>query len=259
MATITIRVDDELRDQIAEAAETRGVTISDYIREAVEVHRSLEPDGELGRPRSEASDVTSLTPFERKVLLMLHRNLLAAHGDLHPHHYDPEGEVNAIKALEGGFAAEYQSEFADTTRHLSPAECELVWDIFDMFRIIQASVDRLKKGWDQVKVEDAAHYGTFQGFDFNDDLEIRLHDYAEYLIKTDKWTEQSEAFSSSNDYGNSHRRMLPTYRSMLRVFKPLWRDAASRGFGSPIGADDLARILLAAPGAQPIQEEETEA
>lgn len=252
MATVTIRLKNETRDRIAEAAESRGVPLSDYIREALEIHLTLEQAGEVGADRPDNAEDISMTSFERKVLQLLHRNLLATKGGLTESYYDEEQEVRAIQVLENGFAGEYSEEFADISEPMTRSECELVWDIFDMFRVIQASVRGLSKdGWKQVKVEDAELHGTFRGFDFNDLDEIRLANYAKHLVKTNRWTEQKEAFSRENDGGNSHRQMLPTYRSMLRVFKPLWRESI-RGTTSRyyLSEEDLVQVLLAAPGAQ---------
>lgn len=252
MATVTIRLKNETRDRIAEAAESRGVPLSDYIREALEIHLTIEQAGEVGADRPDDAEDISMTSFERKVLQLLHRNLLATKGGLTESYYDEEQEVRAIQVLENGFAGEYSEEFADISEPMTRSECELVWDIFDMFRVIQASVRGLSKdGWKQVQVEDAELHGTFRGFDFNDLDEIRLANYAKHLVKTNRWTEQKEAFSRENDGGNSHRQMLPTYRSMLRVFKPLWRESI-RGTTSRyyLSEEDLVQVLLAAPGAQ---------
>lgn len=257
MATITIRLKDELRDRVAEAAEGVGLPVSDYIRGALETHLALEQAGEIGagRPNADAENV-SITPYERKVLQLLHRNLLAAKGDLSDSYYDAELEVQSIKVLENGFAGEYAQEFADILEPMGRAECELVWDIFDMFRVLQASVRELgKEGWNQINVDDAEHFGSFQGFDFNDATELRLGNYAKYLIKTDRWTEQADAFSREKDFGNSHAQMLPTYRSMLRVFKPLWRAAIRGRISRPyLSVEALEQVLLAAPGARPAGE-----
>lgn len=257
MPTVTIRLKEELRDRVAEAADAAGLQVSDYIRGALETHLALEQAGEVGadRPGTDAKEI-SMTAYERKVLQLLHRNLLAARGDLSDSYYDPELEVRSIKVLENGFAGEYAQEFADILDPIGRAECELVWDIFDMFRVLQSSVRELgSEGWNQVEVEDAERFGTFQGFDFNDGTEIRLGNYAKYLIKTDRWMEQANAFSRENDFGNSHTQMLPTYRSMLRVFKPLWRAAIRGGIsGWHLSANDIAQVLLAAPGARPAGE-----
>jgi uncharacterized protein YfbU (UPF0304 family) len=253
MATVTIRLKDETRDRIAEAAEARGVPLSDYIREALEAHLTLEQAGDIGADRPQDGEEVSLTPYQRKVLQLLHRNLLATQGGLTGSYYDEEQEVRSLQVLENGFAGEYAQEFADIRDPMTRSECELVWDIFDMFRVIQASVRELgKDGWKQIKVEDAEFHGTFHGFDFNDSDEIRLANYARHLVKTDRWTEQKVAFSPENDRGNSHTQMLPTYRAMLRVFKPLWRQAIRGGIHRGyFSAKDLEQVLLAAPGAQP--------
>jgi len=257
MATLTIRLKDDLRDRIAEAAEAQGLPISDYIRGALEVHLSLDRAGDVGADRPEPTEEVTLAPFERKVLQLLHRNLLAAKGDLSDSYYDDEQEVRSIKVLENGFMGEYAQEFADIQEPISRSECELVWDIFDMFRVIQSSVRELgKDGWNQINVEDAEFHGSFQGFDFNDADESRLGNYARYLIKTDRWAEQEDAFSRENDSGNSHTQMLPTYRAMLRVFKPLWRNAVRGGFTRRyFSANDLEQVLLAAPGARSVGEQ----
>ncbi len=252
MATITIRLKDETRDRIAEAAESQGVPLSDYIRGALETHLSLEPSGDIGADRSASGEEISLEPFQRKVLQLLHRNLLATKGGLEDSYYDHDEEVRALKVLENGFAGEYSKEFADINDPMTRAECELVWDIFDMFRVIQASVNQLgTDGWNQIKVGNAKRHGSFGGFDFNDSDEARLANYAEFLVKTDRWTEQAEAFSRKNDGGNSYRRMLPTYLAMLRVFKPIWRQAIRGGLSMGLlSAEDVERILLASPGAK---------
>ncbi|MGP4965869.1 YfbU family protein [Glutamicibacter ardleyensis] len=252
MATITIRLKDETRDRIAEAAESQGVLLSDYIRGALETHLALEPSGDIGTDRSEIGEEISLEPFQRKVLQLLHRNLLATMGGLEDSYYDHAEEVRALKVLENGFAGEYSKEFVDINDPMTRAECELVWDIFDMFRVIQASVSQLgKDGWNEVKVGNARRYGSFGGFDFNDSDEARLANYAEFLVKNDRWTEQIEAFSRTNGGGNSHSRMLPTYLAMLRVFKPIWRQNIRGGLSvGLLSVEDVERILLASPGAK---------
>lgn len=252
MATITIRLKDETKARIDEAAEARGIQVSDFVREALEMYLRLEASGEIGIDRPDETEEVSLTPYQRKVLQLLHRNLLAAQGGLDDSYYDHEHEVQALKVLENGYVGEYPVEFGDISEPTSRAECELVWDILDMFRVIQFSVKKLgQDGWGKVKVKDAEHYGTFRGFDFNELDEIRLANYAEFLVKSGRWTEQKDAFSRENDMGNSHSQMLPRYRAMLRVFKPMWRQRI-RGGGNRglFSAQDVQKVLLAVPGAQ---------
>lgn len=245
MATVTIRLDDEMRDRISVAADDRGLSISNFIREALELQLRIE-----GSDGIDSKNDVSLSPYQRKVLQMLHRVTLAAQGDLHDSYYDADGEVKMIRMLEGGFEGEYNQEFADISEPMTRAECELVWDIFDMFRVIQGSVKELgANGWAQIGVKDAEAHGTFGGFDLNDPQESRLLIYARYLIKTDRWTEQSEAFNSENNRGNSYVPMLTSYRSMLLAYKPLWR-AVIRGGKRHLTKLDIEKILLSAPGSE---------
>lgn len=251
MATVTIRIDDETRDRIAEEAAARGVNVSTYIRETLELHLSMEaPEGEGGRPDTNAP--LGLTEYQRKVLQMLHRITLAAQGDLDKGYYSPDSEVQMIKMLEGGYSAEYPREFADILGGMSMAECEQVWDVLDMFRVIGSSVKE-HGGWDKLGIRGAERYGTFQGFDLNDSVESRMLDYARYLLKSGRWTEQEEVFGQENDYGNSHASMLSRYRSMLREFKPRWRTTV-RGWDRNLSVEDLRAVLLAAPGAQAVED-----
>lgn len=252
MATITIRLKDEIKVRVDEAADVRGIPVSDFVREALEMYLRLEASGDIGVDRPDEKEEVSLTPYQRKVLQLLHRNLLATQGGLDDSYYDHDQEVQALKVLENGYVGEYPAEFTDISEPTSRAECELVWDILDMFRVIQFSVKKLgKDGWDQVKVKDAEYYGTFRGFDFNDSDEIRLANYAEFLVTSGRWTEQEEAFSPKNDRGNSHSQMLPRYRAMLRVFKPLWRQRLrGGGYSGVFSAPDVQKVLLAIPGVQ---------
>lgn len=250
MATVTIRLDENTRDRIAEAAEESGVTVSTYIRETLELHLRVDAPGDQDRPDTDES--INLSMYERKIMQMLHRLNLAVHGDLDDSQYDEDSEKKMIKMLEGGYTADYSEEFADISTPMTRAECELVWDILDMFRVIGSSAKELG-GWDQLGVEGAERYGTFRGFDLNDAEEARMLAYSRYLLESGRWTEQTEAFSRENDFGNSHSTLLPTYRAMLRVFKPLWRIAV-RGWNRNLSAEDLKNVLLAAPGARPTED-----
>lgn len=247
MPTITVRVDEETRERIAEAAEARGVTTSNYVRQALEDHFRVE-EGETLEERPSGAEPLNLTSVERQMLVLLHRSILSAQGDLNESYYDAESEVRSIQALEGGFAGEYGlREFAGISEPMTQTECELVWDILDMFRVVQSSVEKLgTDGWAQLGIKSANYYGTFQGFDLNDSLESRLLMYARYLVKTGRWEEQADAFSSQNDRGNSHMPMLSSYRAMLRVFKPLWKQAIRGGtFRRHLSADEIEQVLIA--------------
>lgn len=242
MPSITIRISDETRDRLAEASTGRGITASVYVRQALEDHFRLE-DGDVLESRPGAGQTPELTPVERRVLQMLHRITLAAKGDLTNEYYDAGEEIQAIQALENGFTAEYaQHEFAGIYDPLPQAECELAWDVLDMFRVIGASVRELgNDGWGRLEIADAERHGTFRGLDLNDKREGRLHSYIAYLVKSGRWEEQADLMDGG---GNSHTRMLQTYRNMLREFKPRWK-AAVRGFDQYLDLEALRAVLLA--------------
>jgi uncharacterized protein YfbU (UPF0304 family) len=247
--TVTIRIEDELRDQIAKAAQLQNVTTSRYIRDALANHMQFEPSegADSDRPDLDA-DSPDLSPFERRILVQLHRLVLAAKGDLGNSYYDKDDEVQGIQILESGFVGDYSVEFAGIVPPMSQAECELVWDIFDMFRIIGASVRALDGGWKRIGVDE--FYGTFRGFDGNHPLESRLLIYARHLVKHDRWTEQAEFVLKEG--GNSHREMVPTYRAMLRVFKPLWSEAVRSGTRWHLSEKQVRQVLEIVPGVQAV-------
>lgn len=245
MKTITLRVPDDLRTLIAEAAEANGQSQSDYMRQAIEIHvKRVDPK----RDRQPAEKNTTLTSYERASLILQHQAVLAAQGHLPEESYDTKWHERAIEVLERGYEGEYPQLFPGHTETLTAYDCELVWDILDMFRVIHFSVEALgKNGRDAIGVENAEWFGTFKGFDYQRERENQMASYTEYLVRSGRWTEQEELVKKGM---NSHRQMLPTYQSMLGAFKPLWREAARGGGRSYLGSQDLRKILLAVPGAQ---------
>lgn len=247
MATLNIRVSDQLRDLVSEASEQRGLSTSDFVRRALELSTNF-PGPSEDRPAE--TGPPTLSPVDRKTLIMLHRILLATHGELQSSRYLKEDEVRSLQALESGFVGEYSTEFADCVDEVVIEECELVWDILDMFRVIKYSVRELgPDGWTEIGVRDAEVHGSFRGFDLNDSMEARLLSYTTYLVENGRWVEQQAALSSANDNGNSHFRMLPTYQKLLARFKPLYREIIRNGRGLYLSADPLRSILLEAPGS----------
>lgn len=240
MQSITIRIPDELKNLISAEAQKKGQTQSDYLRQLIETH--------AGQVKREPIQEVSLNAVERKTLALGYQLLLASQGDLPTELYDEESFRHSAEALERGYAGEYHQIFAGTDEGLSHEECRLAWDILDMFRVIKFSVRDLgQSGWQHVGVVDAEHYGSFQGFDGQIDLESRLSGYVDYLVRTGRWEEQREFLEKTG--GNSHREMLPTYRSMLAEFKPIWRKAVGRGGRVHLNAEEIRNVLLAAPGA----------
>lgn len=245
MQTITLRVPDDLRTLIAEAAEANGQSQSDYMRQAIEVHvKRVDPKHD----RQPTEKNITLTSYERASLILQHQTLLAAQGHLPKESHDSEWHERAIEVLERGYEGEYPQLFPSHAEALNAYDCELVWDILDMFRVILSSVEALgENGWDAIGVEHAEWFGKFKGFDYQNEREIQMAGYTEYLVKSGRWTEQEELVKEGT---NSHRQMLPTYQSMLGAFKPVWREAVRGGGRSRLSTQDLRKILLAAPGAQ---------
>ncbi|WP_458115960.1 YfbU family protein [Arthrobacter sp. D2-10] len=251
MATVTIRLDDNLRDRIADEADKSGLTISTYIRNALENHLSFAQTDDLESPRPDDMDDVDLSPFQRRVLVQLHRAILAAQGDLSDSYYDAREESRQVQILEHGYEGDYGEEFAGISFPMSRAQCALVWDILDMFRILNASVDALDKsepgaGWTRLGID--RNYGSFQGFDANHSLEHRLLSYTRFLVESGRWEEQAE-FLSSRERGNSHSPMVPVYRSMLSVFKPIWSRALRTGTRWHLSESELRSVFTAVPEA----------
>lgn len=236
MATITLRVEDQVKDDLEALARSRDITVTDLLRPLVEEA--------AGRPASESRSVhpAHLTVVERRTMSLLHQVLDKL--DLEDENYH---RLRA-RALDEGYTAEYGDEFLGMEPELPVRDCELVRDILDMFRVIRASVNRLGPG----AVAGLEHAGLleFAGFDANDPLEGRLLNYARHLLETDRWTDLANYFDDAHDGGNSHHQALPSYRRMLEAYEPLFKaKAGGRGLGPDhflFSADELAAIARAA-------------
>lgn len=254
MPTLTIRIDEVMRDRLMEAAEERGTTASNFVRESLEEIFGMDERIEGGR----GLEVTyELTPIERHMMVLIHRSILAAQGDLTEEYYDASDEMKSIEVLQNGFISEYTGqEFPGIFEPMPQSEGEMVWDILDMFRILKYSVKNLgADGWEALGLHRAEHYGSFQGFDGNDARESRMLSYLEYLIKDDRWAEQKEfVLGGTGDRGNSHAPMLSTYRKMLREFKPLWKKTI-RGMGRHLTSSQIRAVLIAG-GAKEVDSSE---
>ncbi len=254
MATLTVRVEDHVRDQLQAVADGRGVSVSDVLRSLIE---SLfdRTDRGVSRP---AAVPESLTMTQRRTLSLLHRILArlidedATGDDRLGEDGDTDYQLDRAQALEHGWAAEYDMEFIAIRPELSRRECGLVMDILDMFRVLRASTDRVAEqpGSDELAPEQLG-WLTFRGFDLNDDMEGRMLTYARALVSGDRWTELADAFSADHDRGNSHHRLLPTYQRMLGVFDPIWQTVVHRGRSDYLlTAQELAQVAAAAQGAR---------
>jgi uncharacterized protein len=225
MATVTIRLDDDTREELEGIARTRGVTLSVLLRDQI--------DELLGRQVPMRDDVPhALSVQERQVLAQQNEILAQLHAD---DEYVSRHHQTMAEALREGYAGEYDTVFGGMQPELSRSECKLLWDILDMFRVLSASIDRLSAD-DRAALGEGADRLRFGGFDLNDPRESRLLGYVRYLIDTDRWTEIKPRLADIGDNGNSHSRRLPVYERMLAAYIPIHEDSARGKRGHSIDA-----------------------
>ncbi len=235
MSTITLRVDERVRDELDAVARARGVTVSDLVRGYIEAQHGGGDD------RLDAAPPRTLALEQRHALVLMHR-VLAKIGD---DDYSPGHHERAIEALISGYTAEYGKEFAGYSREMPRRDCELVWDILDLFRIVRSSVRRLAADERAQLTESELRALEFQGFDANDAVESTLLSYARYLIDGGKWEELARYFDDEHSRGNSHGRMLGRYQRQLDVFRPIWSQAARSFDLRDLTLDQLRAIASA--------------
>lgn len=239
MATVTIRIEDDVREDLEQIARTRQVTVSDLLRDQI--------DGLLGRGVPMRDETPHALSFqERQILAQQHKILQMLHAD-EGDSYESEHHRAMAGVLREGYAGEYDSVFGGMEEEMPRSECKLLWDILDMFRIIGVSVDRLSDEGRAALSDDDISRLRFAGFDLNDRREGRLLGYVRYLVDTGRWTEIRERLAEIGDNGNSHSRRLPSYERMLAVYTPIWEQhvRGPRGYspdGELLTAGDLRQI-----------------
>lgn len=255
MSVITLRVDEATRDEVDRIARARGITISELLRRAIDEiveHKETLREA-VGEMFGEEIDIRrtdiprSLGPVQRQTLALLHEIL----SNLDPDGEEAAGHRRRAEVLQEGFAGEYSDEFVAIQHEMSISECELLWDILDMFRILKVSIAKLSPEHVASLGEHAAHALTFRGLDLNDTREARLLAYARHLISTGRWEDLADHLGPDHDRGNSHRRMLPTYLRMLTAFQPIWKTKITGRGSGPDGllltSEELAEVLRAWP------------
>src|ERR1039458_6848322 len=134
MATITLRVDDETRNDVESLARGQGVTVSDLVRSAIDETLGREVTANsIGGPQS-------LTFVERRILVLQHEILAQLHADDHDEVVD---HLRMVEVLTRGFTGEYDSVFSSIDSEISRRDCVLVWDLLEMFRVLTSSLSRL--------------------------------------------------------------------------------------------------------------------
>jgi uncharacterized protein len=129
MATVTIRLDNEKREELEEIARTRGVTLSVLLRDQI--------DTLLGRHVPMRDDVPHTPSFQqRQMLAQQHEILALLHAD---DEYESRHHHTMAEVLREGYAGEYDTVFGAIQPEMPRSECKLLWDILDMFRMLTAS------------------------------------------------------------------------------------------------------------------------
>jgi uncharacterized protein len=246
MATITLRIDDPIRDQLQAMAEGRGISVSDLLRSLID---GLFDRGDRDESRRRVVP-EGMTAVDRKQLALLHRILArlveeTTDDERLGQDGDTAYQLDRAQSLEEGWTKEYDMEFYAMEPELSRRDCGLVMDLLDMFRILKSSVEQASGNLS----DDDVRTLTFHGFDLSDDFEGRLLGYACWLVSEgDRWQEQADVFSDQNDGGNSHMPLLATYRRMLEVYEPIWRSVIHRAGRTRtlLTAEELRQVATAA-------------
>lgn len=243
MPTITVRIDDDLREALQHKADQADQSVSDFVRDAVAnaVFDFRDPEQD-----ERVIDPKSLDPYERHTLSLLHRILARvlpadANGEDGDHDY----QIARAEVLENGFTKEYWMEFAGIRPELTQNQSAMVMDVLDMFRITGYSMAEIEKKGGAID-EDLRRSLTFLGFDHNDTLEGHMANYVEHLVKDDKWTEQAE-FVLGPKRGNSHMPVIGSYSRMLTAYRDVKknRPRSTARTGYLLSREELEQIAAA--------------
>lgn len=248
MKVLTVKFDDHDYDELVRVAESRGVSLSDLTRSALEP--LLRSEASKGAPPGEAP--RTMTTYERRMLALQHRTLarLVADGndrDAGDDDGDREYQLGQAQILERGFIEEYSAEFETIEPELSAEESAFVMDVLDMFTMLEESLADLAGPERQSLGADAQHGVTFPGFDLNDRRESRLLGYARYLVDQRRWPPMAKHLNN-REQGNSHMPRYDVYARMLKVFNPIKQakfeqTRIGQGNGYNLSADEIRRVL----------------
>ncbi|WP_165788072.1 YfbU family protein [Arthrobacter glacialis] len=219
MATITVRIDDDVRDALQSKAEDVHQTLSEFVRDRLQdAVFDFRDDKDRRKGRGGDLEPDSLSALDRHTLALLHRILgRVLPEDENDVDGDKEYQLERAKVLERGFTKEYSVEFIGIEPELSPRHCDFVLDVLQMFRITLHSIKELQKQGAMVD-ENQRKALTFDGFDHNDLLESQMSDYVRFLVEGGKWSEQKD-FVLGADYGNSYHQVIPRYSRMLTEYR----------------------------------------
>ncbi|MCQ9343838.1 YfbU family protein [Corynebacterium kozikiae] len=249
MATVTIRLEDELKKDLEAVAAGRNQNVSELVRELIEDF--LSP-GEVDRPGTVLAPKT-LTAYERQSLATLHRILARLVGDDNLEDGDKEYQLRQAKILESGFTGLYGQEFIGISPELSQADCTLVMDILDMFRMIDAGLKALEEDGETLDIDNKFML-TFDGFDFQIEREAAMADLVKYFVEEGRWVEHAKMIKETG--GNSHGQRLPMYQAMLGEYNAVMeaRRLNGRGFSyTPLNKEEITQIANAKTGGRQLK------
>lgn len=230
MATLTLRVDDAVRDELERAARARGTTISDLLRSAIDDLLGWETAGTKEWEDHIAVPQT-LDAVQRLTFALLHEIL----GKLPDDEDGTDYHRRQAEVMKQGFAGEYSTSFGFMAAELTPAECTRLHDILGMFQTLEVSLARLAAVDREGLGTDAQYVLIFDGFDLRRPEEARLLTYARYLVKDEGLWSQFRERLTTGERGNSHSPRLARYLRMLPVYVDI-RDRHRSGRGR--GLDD---------------------
>ncbi|MGA3328212.1 MAG: YfbU family protein [Terriglobia bacterium] len=168
----------------------------------------------------------SLTPVERLQLVNQFRIL----EKLYPEQAADYEEWRGIIAR--GYTIQYGDVFNEVWEEMEFADCEYVYEVLNLYRILIQSYDALtdKKG---LKPEDV----RFQGFDLNN--ESKHFSFAEHLRKQGKWTE-----TLTGNLNSHSMTTMSLYPRMLKKFEPIQKQLmASHASPWLLTAEQIKEII----------------
>lgn len=208
MATITLRLDDQVRDDLEQLARNQGVTLSELLR--VTLMRLVGRDA--GTPLHVPP---SLEITQRHTFRLLHKLMAEVGPEDERDYHRRQAEV-----IEEGFTADYYSVFGGIVfPEMTKTDAELVYDLLDAFTVLESSLDKLDDDERAALGEGAEYALRFRGFDHNDSQELRLAGFAEHLIDDGRWSSMAYHFDEEHEGGNSHMPTLSSYRRVLAAYK----------------------------------------
>ncbi len=213
MATITLRLDDQVRDDLENLARNQGVTLSELLR--VTLIRLVGRDADTPPHVPPSLEIT-----QRHNLRLLHKLMAEVGPEDERDHHRRQAEV-----LEEGFTANYYSVFAGIAfPEMTKTDAALVYDLLDAFTVLESSLDKLDDNARAGLGGGAEDALTFRGFDHNDSQEVRLAGFAKHLIDKGRWSTMAHHFDDEHEGGNSHMPTLSFYRRVLAAYKAVLQE-----------------------------------